>query len=508
MEARTISLACSVIVSTCVVAHAQTRNQRHQAATSSSVLSKVTGPREPINLAIAAGATATITLQPVAPKTVPASNYPAGTTITGSTIHLGSVPARVWFETHITGWVPEMLKVAQVTIAATYADAIESGGGFEGDLAECDGAPAAGAGDLFPAIVPCQPGTCENHPATSCFSDQDCPDESERCRNKSCQGNPSVLCFGTADCTNAGTTGPCLSFLSNPCRAGLSGITSPCEYGEPSRCIPRPDWYPPGGPVCQYAFFNQCDPRDVLNGQFYHLGGYSAVDYSTINPRFGFVVDPGEEVIDYHPTMLANLVLDVPANARGAYRLDYDESQTFMQNFGPPGGNNMPIAALIMGVLEAPCGRCCSGYDSGNIQCVDHVGINDCLNGSDQWFTDGAVCPPNGPDCGECAIDAQCDDGVACTVDNCLGNQTCSNLPNDAQCDDGQFCNGQELCSAEFGCTSGTPPCDSGLVCDEATNSCTSPSGEIPSVSTWGLVIMTLGLLAAAKLRARGVPVR
>ena len=44
-------------------------------------------------------------LQPVAPKTQPASSYPGGTTITGQTIALSSVPVRVWFEIQTSGCV-------------------------------------------------------------------------------------------------------------------------------------------------------------------------------------------------------------------------------------------------------------------------------------------------------------------------------------------------------------------------------------------------------------------
>ena len=67
------------------------------------------------NVAYAQSGGASITLQPVAPKTVPPSDYPPGTTIVGSEIILGSVPARVWLEAHVTGWAPELLKTVQVT---------------------------------------------------------------------------------------------------------------------------------------------------------------------------------------------------------------------------------------------------------------------------------------------------------------------------------------------------------------------------------------------------------
>src|SRR4051812_24313975 len=82
----------------------------------------VTGPTRTMNEGIAAGATAIVTLQPVAPKTVPASNYPPGSAIMGATLMLGSVPARVWIETHVTGWAPDVLKNFEVAIDALDVD--------------------------------------------------------------------------------------------------------------------------------------------------------------------------------------------------------------------------------------------------------------------------------------------------------------------------------------------------------------------------------------------------
>jgi hypothetical protein len=71
---------------------------------------------------------------------------------------------------------------------------------------------------------------------------------------------------------------------------------------------------------------------------------------------------------------------------------------------------------------------------------------------------------------GECGNSADCDDGVACTVDTCESG-SCANTPDDAFCDNDQFCDGEETCDAVADCQGGTYPCgDQG--CDESTDSC------------------------------------
>jgi len=96
---------------------------------------------------------------------------------------------------------------------------------------------------------------------------------------------------------------------------------------------------------------------------------------------------------------------------------------------------------------------------------------------------DGVYC--NGPETCDAAQGCTagllpCDDGVACTVDECDEvEQSCASFPSDLACDDGLFCNGAETCSADSGCTMGTPldcgaddsTCGTG-VCDEASQGC------------------------------------
>ncbi len=92
-----------------------------------------------------------------------------------------------------------------------------------------------------------------------------------------------------------------------------------------------------------------------------------------------------------------------------------------------------------------------------------------------------------------------CDDGVDCTVDSCDESlDMCMNTPNDAACDDGLFCNGLEVCDPDLDCVVGDDPCGLGLSCEEEADECVEIA--VPAVSEWGLIIITLLLLAASKI--------
>ena len=72
-----------------------------------------------------------------------------------------------------------------------------------------------------------------------------------------------------------------------------------------------------------------------------------------------------------------------------------------------------------------------------------------------------------------CESNADCDDGVPCTIDTCDSTNVCQFTPNDADCpDDGLFCNGDEFCDSENDCSSTGDPCDEGEVCDEDNDIC------------------------------------
>src|SRR5690606_52762 len=83
-----------------------------------------------------------------------------------------------------------------------------------------------------------------------------------------------------------------------------------------------------------------------------------------------------------------------------------------------------------------------------------------------------------------CDSDADCDDGVDCTIDLCdLTTNTCGTTPDDALCDNGVFCDGVETCGAT-GCVTATAPvCDDGVsctvdFCDEDSDSCSSEADD------------------------------
>ncbi len=208
-------------------------------------------------------------------------------------------------------------------------------------------------------------------------------------------------------------------------------------------------------------------------------------------------------------------------------------------------------------------GACCdtNGADTG---CTDNVLAGACVGADKVWTENGkcasiqCACIPDcsggrncgddgcGGSCGTCGDNVacngvetcdqtghcvagtpvNCDDSIACTVDACNEpDGTCSHTPNNNQCSDGNVCNGIETCNAATGCVGGTAlVCDDGIFCngaegcdpqagcvpgsdpcpdpdthcDEAGDTCAPNS--IPTVSEWGLVVLTLMLLIGAKV--------
>jgi hypothetical protein len=328
---------------------------------------RISGPVQTMNEALAAGATATITLQPVAPKTVPASSYPAGTTINGTTISLGSVPARVWIEMHVTGWAPDQLVTTQVRIDGTDVDG--DGGGYYGANAECAGVPVIGAGDITPALQPCS-GTCSTD-GRNCTSASEC---------RFCEGgsNAGLPCTITSNCPGGfcpSSAGITCTGATQVCRNTMSGLTSNCNIAEPSTCTLGPV----GNRYCQWAFIDGCDPDFLASG----LSATMAVDTATPNPRCGVTMNSEPDyAIDHAPSYLATVVLDVPADAKGDYVIDINQTETFMMNRNAHPNNVIPIAALNAAVIRV----------------------------------------------GSCETNVDCNDNDVCTTDSCQG-VCCTNTP-------------------------------------------------------------------------------
>ncbi|MFW5921179.1 MAG: putative metal-binding motif-containing protein, partial [Polyangiales bacterium] len=79
--------------------------------------------------------------------------------------------------------------------------------------------------------------------------------------------------------------------------------------------------------------------------------------------------------------------------------------------------------------------------------------------------------PDTGPDGGaECTSDEDCDDGVECTVDQCVAG-ACTNTPDDSVCEDGESCDATmgcplRSCSVDSDCDDGEP-CNGAEVCPD-----------------------------------------
>jgi len=136
----------------------------------------------------------------------------------------------------------------------------------------------------------------------------------------------------------------------------------------------------------------------------------------------------------------------------------------------------------------APSGRFCCGATEGcgDSRCnetgwsctTDPQGTAYCCgDGTCEGAEDATNCAI---DCSTgCSVPADCDDGVSCTDDDCVGG-ACVNTPNDANCsDDGQFCSGTEYCDAAADCSSTGDPCAGDETCNEATDTC-DPSTCLP----------------------------
>ncbi len=369
---------------------------------------------------------ATVSLVPVQPYVSLNYVYPPGTTINGNTITLGSVPARVWIEVHITGWPADPgLRTHQVSINLSEL----SGAGVD-----CQGVLVQSA-NLTLAVAPC----------TTRF-----------------------------DCRTAlSGTAPCWDMFPSLCVAGF------CEAGFQNRCHPR--WFQPGG-LFEPNFLPICYPNFC---------------------RFGGTTEASDPVIDYHPTYIGTMVIDVPAGAKGTYSIDIDPAQSFFQDAGLPIANSIPIETFQSAIINVPCGRCCFGYGSESVDCVDRVSTEECAaQPAGTVFQPDELCPAHGgPPCPDCATYADCDDELVCTIDFCQpADHSCLHVVEHAICDNGLFCDGAEVCDPVVGCSAGEPPCPG--PCDEALDQCMAT--EIPTASAWGLVVLALILTTAAKLRFRG----
>ncbi len=139
--------------------------------------------------------------------------------------------------------------------------------------------------------------------------------------------------------------------------------------------------------------------------------------------------------------------------------------------------NGMETCDALLDCVSGPPPECDDGVACTFDDCDEQADL--CVHTSDASVCDDHVfC--NGvelcdPILGCTAGPTPCADGIDCTVDACDElNQLCDHTPDSSACDDGIFCNGAEECTLA-GCAGGIPPCPNGSLCDEVLDICTAP---------------------------------
>ncbi len=124
-------------------------------------------------------------------------------------------------------------------------------------------------------------------------------------------------------------------------------------------------------------------------------------------------------------------------------------------------------------------GQFCNGPEVCNA-------VSGCVSSGNPCMPPTPFCDEDTDTCGTCNMDPQCDDGIACTMDACVGG-FCNHTPDHASCNNGQFCDGVEVCNPMMGgCQSPGTPCDAGEVCNEATDMCEAGAIRIKLVPVGG----------------------
>jgi hypothetical protein len=230
--------------------------------------------------------------------------------------------------------------------------------------------------------------------------------------------------------------------------------------------------YPPGG--CNPAFqdFAANDPACFpapMPGQPCLGLQIPACSLSTLDFICGSTINDWPQAPDDgNPHYGATVVLEVSPEAAGTFTVQFDIGNTWMKD----GNNPIRMIAHVPAKITIQTGQCCDmsippGYPF--VCLTDTVTENQCNQigvdlGIPVKFDPDADC---GDPCG-CTDDYQCDDGDACTVDECIDNVCVYSA---VDCDDGEFCT-LDYCDPDAvvtwpadGCYTEPRPVDDGLFC-------------------------------------------
>jgi len=253
----------------------------------------------------------------------------------------------------------------------------------------------------------------------------------------------------------------------------------PGDYG----CIDRWDW---SGlcpyPYCCKQIFANIERPDWIAGDVIQMMAES-MGSAAFNWVFFGIQHHGPPLIDGGLTYyVRTLVIDVPAGARGNYTLGFEDcidggpclerhdSHTFLADDSQP-HEFIYIATAIPAVINVQTGRCCYGLGQSTKACEDNVTVDEC----------DALPAPRAFLLGE-----QCTGDLNSDCADILG-ACCDHEPLDDPCRD-------DLLLVDCNCAG----CEwhPFKACDEID--CSRHS--IPTVSQWGLVMISLLLLTGAKI--------
>ncbi len=273
-----------------------------------------------------------------------------------------------------------------------------------------------------------------------------------------------------------------------------------CNYpGFPGECIPvytdkggfRPDGWCAGGGC-------SCGSLPTITGAGWRVEGcYGGISFP---PR------PDDGSIRWAATAL----YDVPLGAKGKYTITLDTAATFFSSTGGSSGAIQSFSEMGF-VINVLTGQCCFGLGTPTQGCIDEVTRAECdAQPLPVVFTPESSCSPVGADCsihlGACCntLTATCQDAVP--EAQCLGEH--SLWAGNVGCDEGPCAPDLGACCRHDAFT----PCldatalsacqctgciwHKSLLCAEVD----CPVTPIPTSSEWGMVILTLLLLTAAKV--------
>lgn len=213
----------------------------------------------------------------------------------------------------------------------------------------------------------------------------------------------------------ASGTGTPLNSLGYPANPGHGG------YITAQRCLFS------GRHGCNTSPSNNIAPCDLLNPADGPCVGYSRYIYPETAPiavvafpsadfEYLSVSQTGGHPADPVRVYAGTLKVEVPAGAAGTYTIGFinDPNTTFMtdENVQP-----QPLTALVPGQITLPEYACCLSFGPG-APCQD-LTQGQCTGQGGTSFV-GQTCADQPDVCEGCLNDAACDDGDACTNDDCV----------------------------------------------------------------------------------------